>query len=111
MNLRSLTGENFALDMHMPQMFWRGFRVLYDHTLPEERRAAMLNLIDAHVLSSNGGRVPSVERIELHAAAEAPAASWVISDEGSTQVVKGYVVVILEKMTKVFEYEVEDGKD
>jgi hypothetical protein len=94
MHLRSLTGENFPITMQMPQMLWHGFLVLYDFKLSEERRAAMLNLIEDYVRSSNEGRVPPIQRIELH---DSPDSAF-----------KGYVVMVLEKMTKVFEYETED---
>jgi hypothetical protein len=94
MRLRYLTGENFGLTMHMPQIYWSGFHVLYDHALSEERRAAMLHTFNAQVLTGNEGRIPPITRIELHAT----------SNEG----VQGYVVVVFEKLTKVFEYTTED---
>ena len=95
MSLSAITGENFDVNMAMPQMFWHGFYVLYDHTLSEERRARMLRLIGDYVVYGGRGRCPPIKRIELHA-----------SPDGSS--VQGYVVVVLEKITKVFEYKTEE---
>lgn len=98
MNLRSLTGENFAFAGQMPQLHWSGFHVLYDHTLSEERRAAMLCLLDRLLITPNEGHLPPIKRIELHATAA-----------GGN--LKGYIVLVLERMTKVFEYTVGDPEE
>lgn len=95
MILRSLTGENFSLVQQMPQMHWKGYYVLYDHTLSDERRLAMLTMLEHQLIHPAGVRLPPIQRIELHAA-EASAHTC------------GYVVVVFDKMTKVFAY--QDGE-
>ncbi len=96
MILRSITGDSFDLHMQMPHMHWRDYTVLYDHELSDERKYAMLHLLDREVLAARESYVPPVLRVELHGTKDPR--------------LQGYIVVVFETtLTKVYEYNPYDG--